>query len=187
MCSDMRQEFILLSDVLGVTMLVDAINHRKASSGVTESTVLGPFYVEGPPEAEMGAAIDWNVEGEPFFVEGTIRSEDGEPLADVIVDVWQSDSEGFYDVQKETGRVPHFAPGSAPVPDGRYRFWTVTPSPYPIPTDGPVGQLLAKAGASSLPTGPCAFHVAERRPSSAWSRRSLRKAIPTSTAMRCSE
>lgn len=144
MCSDTRQEFILLSDVLGVTMLVDAINHR-ARNGVTESTVLGPFYVEGPPEAPMGAAIDWNVEGEPLYVEGRVTSEEGEPLADVVIDVWQSDSEGFYDVQKEMDGASlraRFRTG----PDGRYAFWTVTPSPYPIPTDGPVGQLLARSG-----------------------------------------
>ena len=141
-CNDVRQEYILLSDVLGVTMLVDAINHR-ASSDVTETTVLGPFYVEGPPETPMGGEIDWNVEGEPFFVEGVIASENGEPLSDVIVDVWQSDSEGFYDVQKEMDGASlraRFKTGR----DGRYSFWSVTPSPYPIPTDGPVGQLLEK-------------------------------------------
>lgn len=140
MCDDKRQEFILLSDVLGVTMLVDAINHRK-KSGVTESTVLGPFYVEGPPEAEMGTSIAWGVEGEPFYVEGQILSEDGTPLENVIVDVWQSDGEGFYDVQKEMESASlraRFRTG----PDGRYNFWTVTPSPYPIPYDGPVGALL---------------------------------------------
>lgn len=143
-CTDTRQEYILLSDVLGVTMLVDALNHR-ARGPVTESTVLGPFYVEGPPETPMGAAIDWNVQGEPFFVEGRITSEGGEPLGGVIVDVWQSDSEGFYDVQKEMDGASlraRFRTG----PDGRYSFWTVTPSPYPIPTDGPVGHLLAQLG-----------------------------------------
>lgn len=141
-CDDVRQEYILLSDVLGVTMLVDAINHRTAT-GTTETTVLGPFYVEGPPETPMGGAIDWNVEGEPFYVEGQITSDNGQPLADVLVDVWQSDSEGFYDVQKEMEGASlraRFRTGL----DGRYSFWSVTPSPYPIPTDGPVGQLLER-------------------------------------------
>jgi hydroxyquinol 1,2-dioxygenase len=143
-CSDTRQEYILLSDVLGVTMLVDAINHR-ARSGVTDSSVLGPFYVEGPPETTLGSGIDWNVEGEPFYVEGRIMSEDGSPLAGVTVDVWQSDSEGFYDVQNEIEGASlraRLRTGE----DGRYAFWTITPSPYPIPTDGPVGQLLERMG-----------------------------------------
>lgn len=160
MCSDTRQEFILLSDVLGVTMLVDAINHRKLS-GVTESTVLGPFYVDGPPEAEMGSAIDWNVDGEPFYVEGTITSETGQPLSDVVVDVWQSDSEGFYDVQKELDSASlraRFRTGA----DGRYSFWTVTPSPYPIPDDGPVGQLLDKL--KRHPYRPAHVHFMLRAP-----------------------
>jgi hydroxyquinol 1,2-dioxygenase len=145
MCDDKRQEFILLSDTLGVTMLVDAINHQTADPMITESTVLGPFYVADPPRAEQGEAIDWGVDGEPFFVEGRVHDEGGEPLANVVIDVWQSDSEGFYDVQKELKNASLRARFTTD-DQGRYAFWTVTPSPYPIPTDGPVGQMLEITG-----------------------------------------
>lgn len=145
MCDDKRQEFILLSDTLGVTMLVDAINHHSSSPRITESTVLGPFYVADPPEAEQGSAIDWGVEGEPFFVEGRVHDEHGDPLSGVVMDVWQSDSEGFYDVQKELESASLRARFKTD-DQGRYAFWTVTPSPYPIPTDGPVGRMLEITG-----------------------------------------
>ncbi|SFH29240.1 intradiol ring-cleavage dioxygenase [Modicisalibacter xianhensis] len=145
MCDDQRQEFILLSDTLGVTMLVDAINHQTSDPMVSESTVLGPFYVADPPEAVQGESIDWNVEGEPFFVEGQVHDARGEPLANVIVDVWQSDSEGFYDVQKELESASLRARFITDA-QGRYAFWTVTPAPYPIPTDGPVGKMLEITG-----------------------------------------
>lgn len=145
LCDDKRQEFILLSDTLGVTMLVDAINHRTSNPQITESTVLGPFYVADPPEADQGEAIDWGVEGEPFFVEGRVHDEQGEPMANVVMDVWQSDSEGFYDVQKELDSASLRARFKTDG-QGRYAFWTVTPSPYPIPTDGPVGKMLELTG-----------------------------------------
>ncbi|MDX1465157.1 MAG: intradiol ring-cleavage dioxygenase [Halomonas sp.] len=145
MCDDQRQEFILLSDTLGVTMLVDAINHQTSDPMVSESTVLGPFYVADPPEAAQGESIDWNVEGEPLYVEGRVHDERGEPLANVVVDVWQSDSEGFYDVQKELDSASLRARFTTD-DQGRYAFWTVTPAPYPIPTDGPVGKMLEVTG-----------------------------------------
>jgi len=145
MCDDQRQEFILLSDTLGVTMLVDAINHHSSNPKVSESTVLGPFYVADPPMVAQGESIDWNVEGEPFYVEGKVHDESGQPLANVVVDVWQSDSEGFYDVQKELEGASLRARFSTDA-EGRYAFWTVTPSPYPIPTDGPVGKMLEATG-----------------------------------------
>ena len=146
MCDDTRQEFILLSDVLGVTMLVDAINHRKASEA-TESTVLGPFHQVESPRRELGDTIDLVAGGEPCVVTGRVASLDGTPLAAATVDVWQADDHGFYDVQQ---------PGTQPQGNGRGlfncdgdgRFWfrTVTPSPYPIPADGPVGALLGATG-----------------------------------------
>ncbi|MEQ6916468.1 intradiol ring-cleavage dioxygenase [Halomonas aquatica] len=145
MCDDERQEFILLSDTLGVTMLVDAINHQSSDPMVSESTVLGPFYVADPPAAAKGESIDWNVEGEPLYAEGRVRDERGEPLANVVVDVWQSDSEGFYDVQKELDSASLRARFTTD-DQGRYAFWTVTPAPYPIPTDGPVGKMLEVTG-----------------------------------------
>lgn len=145
MCDDKRQEFILLSDTLGVTMLVDAINHQTSDPAITESTVLGPFYVADPPEAAKGESIDWGVEGEPFFVEGQVHDENGQPIAKAVIDVWQSDSEGFYDVQKELDNASLRARFRTD-DQGRYAFWTVTPSPYPIPTDGPVGKMLEITG-----------------------------------------
>jgi hydroxyquinol 1,2-dioxygenase len=146
MCDDTRQEFILLSDVLGVTMLVDAINHRTASEA-TDSTVLGPFHMVTSPRRELGDTIDLVAAGEPCVVTGRVLSLDGSPLAGALVDVWQADDHGFYDVQQ---------PGVQPEgngrglftsdDDGRFWFRTVTPSAYPIPTDGPVGKLLTATG-----------------------------------------
>jgi hydroxyquinol 1,2-dioxygenase len=144
-CDDQRQEFILLSDTLGVTMLVDAINHSTSDPNLSESTVLGPFYLPDPPRAEQGASIDAGVEGEPLYVEGRVHDERGEPLGGVVIDVWQSDSEGFYDVQKELEGASLRARFTTDE-DGRYAFWTVTPSPYPIPDDGPVGKMLELTG-----------------------------------------
>lgn len=145
MCDDQRQEFILLSDTLGVTMLVDALNHQTSDPMVSESTVLGPFYVADPPQVAQGEAIDWGVEGEPLYVEGRVHDERGEPLTNVVIDVWQSDSEGFYDVQKELDSASLRARFTTD-DQGRYAFWSVTPSPYPIPTDGPVGKMLEITG-----------------------------------------
>jgi hydroxyquinol 1,2-dioxygenase len=146
MCDDKRQEFILLSDTLGVSMLVDAINHG-SGPGATESTVLGPFYVEGPPELSAGADISPGMEGEPLIVTGTVAAPDGRPLADAIVDVWHSDDDGHYDVQKGGGadapamRARFRADGA-----GRFRFWTIKPAAYPIPDDGTVGDMLKAQG-----------------------------------------
>lgn len=146
MCTDWRQEFILLSDTLGVSMLVDAINNRKPS-GASESTVLGPFHVADAPELPMGADICLDQKGEPMLVRGVIRSVDGTPLAGAKIDVWQANDEGFYDVQQK-GLQPDFnlrgvfRTGA----DGRYWFRGVKPKFYPIPDDGPVGQLLRALG-----------------------------------------
>ncbi|SEM88976.1 hydroxyquinol 1,2-dioxygenase [Loktanella fryxellensis] len=143
---DWRQEFILLSDVLGVSMLVDAINNRKPS-GASESTVLGPFHVDGAPELPMGANICLDGKGEPMQVQGRILSTDGQPIAGAVIDVWQTNDDGFYDVQQK-GIQPDFnlrgvfRTGA----DGRYHFWGAKPRFYPIPDDGPVGQLLVALG-----------------------------------------
>ena len=145
-CDDTRQEFILLSDVLGVTMLVDAINHRKASAA-TESTVLGPFHMVASPPRELGDSIDLVATGQPCVVTGRVVSMDGGPLPGAQVDVWQADDHGFYDVQ-QPGAQPRGNGRGLFACDGEGRFWfrTVTPSPYPIPTDGPVGGLLTATG-----------------------------------------
>jgi hydroxyquinol 1,2-dioxygenase len=146
MCDDRRQEFILLSDALGVSMLVDAINHRVAE-GATETTVLGPFYVEAAPERPLGADISGGLAGEPLLVTGSVTSTDGRPLAGAIVDVWHSDDEGRYDVQhlEEVGGLALRARFRADG-DGRFHFWTIKPRAYPIPYDGPVGRMLAAQG-----------------------------------------
>jgi hydroxyquinol 1,2-dioxygenase len=146
MCDDTRQEFILLSDVLGVTMLIDAVNHRKASEA-TESTVLGPFHQVESPRRELGDTIDLVAGGEPCVVTGRVASLDGSPLAGASVDVWQADDHGFYDVQ-QPGAQPRGNGRGLFTCDGDGRFWfrTVTPSPYPIPSDGPVGALLSATG-----------------------------------------
>ncbi|NCT11694.1 MAG: intradiol ring-cleavage dioxygenase [Rhodobacterales bacterium] len=146
MCNDWRQEYILLSDTLGVSMLVDAINNRKPS-GASESTVLGPFHVAGAPEMALGADICRDHKGVPMVVRGRILSTDGLPLAGARVDVWQANDEGFYDVQQK-GIQPDFnlrgvfRTNAA----GEYWFKGVKPKYYPIPDDGPVGQLLVALG-----------------------------------------
>jgi len=141
LCTDKRQEFILLSDTLGVSMLVDAINHRFAA-GTTETTVKGPFYVQNPPEAGFGADISGAAKGVPLYIDGTILSEDGKPVANAIVDVWHSDAEGFYDVQLPDLDEPTLRARFHTDAQGRFRFWTIMPRYYPIPYDGTVGDML---------------------------------------------
>lgn len=156
MCDDWRQEFILLSDTLGVSMLVDAINSRRPT-GASENTVLGPFHVDGAPELEMGANICLDGKGEPMLVHGRILDTAGNPLEGVTIDVWQANDEGFYDVQQK-GIQPDFnlrgkfTTGA----DGRYWFKAVKPKFYPIPDDGPVGQLLKRL--ERHPYRPAHFH-----------------------------
>jgi hydroxyquinol 1,2-dioxygenase len=140
-CSDTRQEFILLSDTLGVSMLVDAINHRMPE-GATETTVLGPFYVEDAPVFEDGADISAGLPGEPLYVDALFTSPAGEPLPGAVVDVWQSDSEGYYDVQRTDLNDAALRGRLVADREGRVRFWSITPTAYPIPYDGPVGDML---------------------------------------------
>jgi len=136
-----RQEFILLSDVLGVSMLVDAINHR-TPKGATETTVLGPFFVEDAPQFEHGDDLSNGTPGAPLYVDMTVAAASGEPLSDAVVDVWQSDSEGFYDVQRADLTGHNLRGRFRTGPQGELRFWSITPTAYPIPDDGPVGELL---------------------------------------------
>lgn len=143
MCSNVRQEFILLSDTLGVSMLVDAINHRKPE-GATETTVFGPFFVEQRPELPLGANMSTGVDGVPMFVSGTVCDVSGRPLAGATIDSWHSDDEGFYDVQRreDLKMRARFRADDR----GRFWFWSVRPKFYPIPDDGPVGEMLAAQG-----------------------------------------
>ncbi|MEJ0011655.1 MAG: intradiol ring-cleavage dioxygenase [Bauldia sp.] len=140
MSDDKRQEFILLSDTLGISMLVDAINHRQPA-GATETTVLGPFYVQDPPVKPNGADITAGLEGTPLYVTGTVTAPNGAKLPGAIVDIWQADDDGFYDVQKHTDD-PSLRARLIADKDGRFAFWTIAPKYYPIPDDGPVGEML---------------------------------------------
>lgn len=146
MCDDWRQEFILLSDVLGVSMLVDAINSRRPT-GASENTVLGPFHVEGAPEYPMGTNICLDQKGEDMVVRGRILDTAGHPIEGARIDVWQANDEGFYDVQQK-GIQPDFNLRGVFVTgaDGTYWFKGVRPKYYSIPDDGPVGELLRKLG-----------------------------------------
>src|SRR4051794_24715112 len=146
MSDDMRQEFILLSDVLGVSMLVETINHRTGGQS-TESTVLGPFHVVESPPRELGSNIALDGKGQPCLVSGQVTGPDGEPLAGALVDVWQANEDGFYDVQQPDIQPERNLRGLFTADDeGRFWFRSVVPRYYPIPADGPVGQLLAATG-----------------------------------------
>ena len=156
MCTDTRQEFILLSDVLGLSMLVETINGDHAA-GSTESTVLGPFHMTESPVRELGANIDLLGGGEPCVVSGRIVSGDGTPLPGALLDVWQADGNGFYDVQQPDVQPPGNGRGLFTADaEGRFWFRTCVPSPYPIPTDGPVGELLKATGRH--PSRPAHIH-----------------------------
>ena len=148
-CDEKRQEFILLSDVLGVSMLVDAVNHRKPS-GATESTVLGPFHVPDAPALPMGANISKTPGGEPVLVRGTICDADGGPIDGATLDVWQTSADGLYDVQDERQTPMNLRGLFRTAEDGRFWFRTTKPASYPIPTDGPVGEILVAMGRSEM-------------------------------------
>lgn len=146
MCTDWRQEYILLSDVLGATMLVDAINHRRPK-GATPNTILGPFYVADAPRYENGANICLDGKGEPTLVSGRVLDTQGNPIAGATLDIWQTNDDGFYDVQQKGVQPDHNLRGLfTSDADGFYAFRTVKPRHYPIPADGPVGQLLGELG-----------------------------------------
>jgi hydroxyquinol 1,2-dioxygenase len=155
-----RQEFILLSDVLGASMMTVAVN-SPARSSATESTVFGPFFVEDAPLIHSGDDIGGAMSGRPCHVRGSVRSVTGEPLSGARVEVWAADDAGFYDVQYEgaalAGRAHLFTDE-----DGTFDYWTVQPAAYPIPHDGPVGDLLVAAGRS--PMRPAHIHFMVSHP-----------------------
>ena len=145
-CDDDRQEFILLSDVLGLSMLTETISNRKFGVA-TESTVLGPFHVVESPVRELGDTIDLVGTGTPCVVTGRVVSVDGSPLPGATLDVWQANDQGFYDVQQPDGQPRTNGRGFFTADDkGEFWFRTIVPSYYPIPTDGPVGELLKATG-----------------------------------------
>jgi len=143
--TDQRQEFVLLSDVLGLSMLVVGVNNRRPPEA-TESTVFGPFFVENSPAFANGDDIARGFSGEPCFMSGRVVSVDGEPVPGARIEVWQADDEGFYDVQYTDLDQPRGRGHLTTDDDGRFWFWSVKPEAYPIPADGPVGELLQAAG-----------------------------------------
>jgi len=150
MCDDKRQEYVLLSDILGVSMLVDAINHPRGGKG-TDSTVLGPFYVEGSPVLSKGASIiKKDIGAQQVLVKGRVTDHEGTPIAGAMMDIWQTSDNGFYDVQDE--EQPEYNMRGKLMSDekGEYAFITEQPRPYSIPTDGPVGELLKASGRHSM-------------------------------------
>lgn len=141
MCNDKRQEFILLSDTLGLSMLTVAMNSDKPA-GCTEPTVFGPFFLEDAPRFELGDDVANGAKGEPCQVHGTIKALDGTPVPNALINVWQADADGNYDVQYAHLAHPQ-ARGILNADDhGCFHFKTILAEAYPIPTDGPVGQML---------------------------------------------
>lgn len=143
-----RQEFVLLSDVLGVSMQTIAINNE-AYENATEATVFGPFFVEDAPKIDNGGDMAFGAKGQPCWVEGSVKDTDGNPLPGARIEVWECDEDGFYDVQYDDGRTATRAHLFADE-NGEYRFWGLTPVPYPIPYDGPVGKMLDAVGRSPM-------------------------------------
>jgi hydroxyquinol 1,2-dioxygenase len=151
-CTDKRQEFILLSDTLGVSILVITLNHP-AEAGTSDSTVQGPYYWPGAPELPNGANLAVGVKGEAAFYSGRVLSADGTPIAGALLDVWSGDGEGTYDMQME-GEVGMKARGRIRTDaQGRYSFRSIKPEYYPVPTDGPVGVMLGKMGRHPMRPG----------------------------------
>jgi protocatechuate 3,4-dioxygenase beta subunit len=151
MSGETRQEFILLSDVLGVSMLVDAINH-KGQADATDTTVLGPFYVGQHRVTPHGTDLGGDAPGERVLVEASVTDAGGRPIAGAAVDVWHADTDGLYDSQKPgyTLDSPHLRARFLTAADGSFSFRTVVPNAYPVPTDGPVGELLRAGGRHAM-------------------------------------
>jgi len=143
-----RQEFVLLSDVFGASMQMISMNNP-ANANATEATVLGPFFVEDAPEIQMGGDMSFGAVGEPLLVTGSVVDVSGQPVPGARVEVWEADEDGFYDVQYADARTAARAHFVVPE-DGEFRFWGLTPTPYPIPHDGPVGKLLEAVGRSPM-------------------------------------
>lgn len=157
---DRRQEVILLSDVLGLSMLTVGLN-APDDPRATQDTVLGPFFVEGSPEVPLGGDVAAGASGQPCWIEGRVTTVDGEPVCGARIEVWEADAAGFYDVQHVGGGTygrAHLHSDD----EGRYAFWAVRPVPYSIPHDGPVGDLLAAAGRGSM--RPAHIHFMVRAP-----------------------
>ena len=152
---DKRQEFILLSDTLGISMLVVAIEQAKSlkslgtaagATPATEATVQGPFFWEGAPELPLGSDLAGSATGEPTWYSGTVMDVDGNPVADCPIEVWSGDGDGIYDMQHGENAEMMLRARLRTDADGRYRFWSIKPTFYPVPDDGPVGDMLRQMG-----------------------------------------
>ncbi len=159
-CDDKRQEFILLSDTLGVSMLVDEINNRRVA-GATPSTVEGPFHIADAPEFADGASMAGHAPGIPCFVTGTVKGLDGKPIAGAVLDLWQTDGEGLYEEQRRTVE-PWMRGIYKSQADGSYSVRTVAPISYTIPMDGPVGAFFNRTNMSHM--RPAHIHFAVSAP-----------------------
>ena len=140
-----RNEFILASDLLGVSSLVDMINHRNGG-GTTQSSLLGPFFVESAPMLEVGGDLIGNNDGEPVLVTGQVSGPDGQPVAGAMLEVWQNAANGLYDTQDPELSGPNLRCRMLTGEDGRYRFTTIKPISYTVPDDGPMGEILHAIG-----------------------------------------
>lgn len=160
-CTEVRQEFILLSDVLGLSLLVDSIDHPKPAAS-TEGTVLGPFHTHEAEHATNGSSISHDPDGEPMLVVCTVKDTNGNPLPDVKIDVWETDSKGFYDVQHADRDGPDGRAIVTSDAKGHFFFNAIVPVPYPIPNDGPVGKLLGRL--KRHPYRPSHFHFMFEKP-----------------------
>jgi len=155
-CDEKRQEFIILSDTLGISMLVvqldqmrrskKALADKTATVPATEATVQGPFYWEGAPILPLGSDIGKGMPGEPTYYTGRVTDTHGKPIASCCVDVWSGDGEGVYDMQMGGDAGMRLRARFHTDSDGRYRFWSIKPTYYPVPADGPVGDMLRKMG-----------------------------------------
>jgi hydroxyquinol 1,2-dioxygenase len=147
-CDSKRQEFILFSDTMGVSMLVDSINHR-LDSGATPTTVEGPFHVAGAPELPDGGSMAAGAPGIPCFITGTVKSLDGKPVANAALDMWSTDGEGLYEAQRDV-IGPYMRGVYHTKADGSYTVRTVVPIGYSIPMDGPIGALFKQTKVSEM-------------------------------------
>jgi hydroxyquinol 1,2-dioxygenase len=155
-CDDKRQEFILLSDTLGLSMLVvqleqarrsaQALADKGASAKPTEATVQGPFYWVGAPELPLGSDIGKGMPGEPAYYSGRVTDTHGQPIANCCLDVWSGDGEGIYDLQMGDEAGMRLRARFRTDAQGRYHFWSIKPYYYPVPDDGPVGDMLRAMG-----------------------------------------
>jgi hydroxyquinol 1,2-dioxygenase len=148
-CDDKRQEFILLSDTLGISMLVVQLEQARRSrdlKGATEATVQGPFYWAGAPELPLGSDIGEGMAGEPAYYSGRVTDTHDQPIANCCLDVWSGDGEGVYDMQKDRDAGMQLRARFYTDAEGRYRFWSIKPTFYPVPDDGPVGDMLRAMG-----------------------------------------